>query len=142
MSHSKKNITALTEISSADLDDNDVFVIVEVPNPQDITGFTVSGITNDSDMNGTYSQTGTLNGKARWGNGDGDIMWMSAGSWRWRYDGDSYFTSTENTTYPWDVTTWTEADGSGTPTFSGFVGGTTTNETKRITKANLLASSV
>jgi hypothetical protein len=119
---------ALKSFTAAEVTDGTLvsFVGTSPADPQNITGFTVSGITNDSNMNGTYSQTGTLNGKGIWRNGDANILWMSSGYWRWRYDGDTYFLSYEDTTYPWDVTTWTEQDGSGTPTFGSFVGGSPT----------------
>lgn len=45
MSHSKKNITALTEISLADLDDNDVFVIVDVSDTSQASTGTTKRIT-------------------------------------------------------------------------------------------------
>jgi hypothetical protein len=117
-----KSFTA-DEITDGTLVD---WVGISPADPQNITGFTVSGITDDSDMNATYSVDGIINGKKKWVNSDANILWMSSGYWRWRYDGDTFFRSNEDTTYPWDVTTWSEEDGSGTPTFSNFLGGSIT----------------
>jgi len=100
--------------------------------PQYITSFSISGLPNG--LSGVYTRNGETNhspttkGKRRW-QLDGDVFgtidvaW-SGTKWEIRLDGTSYFSSTEDTLDPWDVTSWSE-DGSmtGTPTFSDFIGG-------------------
>ena len=141
---SNKKITALTEISLADLDDNDVFVIVDVANPQDITGFTVAndGTDDGNKLNGSFTKNGSTWRRSR-SPDDGYFEYFKLGTaWKFRfYNGEESSistASTDDTLYPWQITNWL----GNTRVFSNFVGGTTTNETKRITKANLLASSV
>ena len=126
MSHSKKNITALTEISSADLDDNDVFVIVEVPNPQDIVGFTVAndGTDDGSTLNGSYTKNGSTWRRSR-SPDDGYYEYFKFGTtWKLRfYDGEESSTntvSTDDTLYPWQITNWL----GNTRVFSNFIGAT------------------
>jgi len=86
-------------------------------NPEDITGFTISGAGN-TDVNGTYTKGADINGRVRFdgGNsGDSRISFVSS-SWRIRYDDDTIYTSQQNTFYPWDVTDWPFE-------FSDFIGG-------------------
>ena len=100
--------------------------------PQYITSFSISGLPNG--LSGVYTRNGETNhspttkGKRRW-QLDGDVFgtidvaW-SGTKWEIRLDGTSYFSSTEDTLDPWDVTSWSEDGGmSGTPTFSDFIGG-------------------
>ena len=96
-------------------------------NAQNINNITVSGVTNNDIFNGSYTQYGTPNPKVKFIKthqyGDSEIEWIS-GSWVISNSGFTYFTSNEDTTYPWQVTTWTEVGyGTGTPTLSsdGFV---------------------
>ena len=126
MSHSKKNITALTEISLADLDDNDVFVIVEVPNPQDIVGFTVAndGTDDGSNLNGSFTKNGSTWRRSR-SPDDGYYEYFKFGTtWKLRfYDGEESSTntvSTDDTLYPWQITNWL----GNTRVFSNFIGAT------------------
>lgn len=137
-----KQIVNLPEIEASDLDDADLFVIVNLGRPENITGFTISGCNDQID--GVWSLDGIVGGKPLFRlTSDGSIFWNTYGSyWRIRWDGDTFYFSSEDTDYPWEVTTWTVADGSGSPTFSSFVGGSPFTKTKKITKANLLASSV
>lgn len=103
-------------------------------NAQNISNFNLSGIihagsTSNSIMNGFYVQDGTSGGKKQWLKahqyGDSTIRWInSTGLWEISLSGTTQFTSNEDTTYPWSVTTWTSVGNrTGTPTFSsdGFV---------------------
>lgn len=89
-----------------------------------VTGFTITGA--DGDTNGTYTKGSDIGGKVRFdggSSGDSRIFWQTSSStWRIRYDDDTYYYSSEDTTYPWQVTSWTIADGSGTPAFGSFTG--------------------
>ncbi len=83
---------------------------LELPeNPDSITSFTVSG-SSDSFLNGVFNHDGTSNGKKKWTN-DSDsnveIVW-SGSRWELRYFGTSFFSSGEDTTYPWNATNWRE----------------------------------
>ena len=106
-------------------------------NPQDIHGFTVSGVRGGV-IDGVYS-TNTLyptsNGRIKVDldtNSNVVIRWTGS-QWLWEDDdeGDTYWTSSENKTYPWDVTSWTKgpselAESTG-PVFSRFEGGSIDN---------------
>lgn len=92
-----------------------------------VSGIIHAGSTSNSVMNGSYSKNSTSNGKVKFIKthqyGDSEIEWKS-GSWHISHLGVTYFTSDEDTTYPWDVTAWTAVGNrTGTPTFSsdGFV---------------------
>ena len=93
-----------------------------IGDPENITGFTVSiGIAS---TNGTYTKSGLINGKPLFlldSNNDFELRWTGT-QWRWHDDnnGDVFYTSSEDTDYPWEVTTWV---GGSQPTFSSFVGG-------------------
>ena len=94
-----------------------------IGDPENITGFTVSiGIAS---TNGTYTKSGLINGKPLFlldSNNDFELRWTGT-QWLWHDDnnGDVFYTSSEDTDYPWEVTTWV---GGSQPTFSSFVGGT------------------
>ena len=96
--------------------------------PQNITGFTLTGPTDRSTGEGNYYK----HSSGYWRSQDNSRMRVrlsSDSSPVWEIvdtdEGEDYWTSTEGTTYPWEVTTWTVAsDGSGSPpTFGSFVGG-------------------
>ena len=97
------------------------------PDPQNITRFTITGPTDRSTANGSFlkhSSYWRANDEARL-----RIRLSSGGSPTWEIvdtdESETFWTSTESTTYPWEVTTWTVGnDGSGSPpTFGSFVGG-------------------
>lgn len=82
----------------------------ELPeDPASVTSFTVSGST-ESDQNGVYNHNGTLNGKKRWVlDANTEIVWNNSNNrWELRFFGTSFFSSSENTTYPWNATNWRE----------------------------------
>jgi hypothetical protein len=64
--------------------------------------------------NGTYTYTGTVRGKRYYNlSGTADrvssISWETGDAWYiYGSGGESYYKSTEDTTYPWQVVTWTE----------------------------------
>ena len=96
-------------------------------NTVNVSGIIHAGSTSNSVMNGSYGSSAASNGKKKFIKthqyGDSEIEWMS-GSWHISHLGVTYFTSDEDTTYPWSVTTWTAVGNrTGTPTFSsdGFV---------------------
>lgn len=92
--------------------------------PENITGFTLSGPTDFSTSNGSFTKQGDY-----WRSANNSFLRIRLSSGTWEIvdsdEGDTYWTSSEGTTYPWEVTTWTVGvDGSGSqPTFGSFVGG-------------------
>lgn len=68
-----------------------------------------------SAANGTYTYTGTANGK-RYYNKSGTSDTVSAISWNgtqwtiWGSGGEEWYRSTEDTTYPWEVSSWDVRD--------------------------------
>ena len=116
------------------------------PPAQTITAFQVFGINHyegNSILNGDYVADGTSNGKTKWkttnSSGDVVIQWSDpptriytneGARWEFIWSGSSIpiplFRSNEDTTYPWQVTTWTPLTANtGTPNFyfdtDGFV---------------------
>lgn len=98
------------------------------PDPQNITRFTITGPTDSSTANGSFLK----HSSGYWRASDEAnlrVRLSSDSSPVWEIldvdEGEDYWTSTEGTTYPWEVTTWTVAsDGSGSsPTLGSFVGG-------------------
>ena len=88
------------------------------PTGDGIHSFTITGSNDVIDT--TWTKDGSLvNGKVAFSASNGDIRW-SGTLWQIRWDGDTYYYSAEDTTYPWDVTSWTVEDGSGTPSFGSF----------------------
>lgn len=98
------------------------------PDPQNITRFTITGPTGPTTENGSFIKHSNGYWRAN-NNGYLRVRLSSDSSPVWEIldqdEGEDYWTSTEGTTYPWEVTTWTVAsDGSGSPpTFGSFVGG-------------------
>ena len=85
-----------------------------------VSGFTITG--SNDEVDATWAKDGSLvNGKVAFSVGSGDIRWTGT-QWRIRWDSDTYYYSTEDTTYPWQVTSWTVGDGSGSPSFGSFTG--------------------
>jgi hypothetical protein len=91
--------------------------------PENITGFTITG----SGADATYTIDSTSQGdKISFTGGSYNIRFTS-GQWRIYEGGDLHHYSAEDVNYPWDVTSWTTtSDGSGTPVFGSFVGGSPT----------------
>jgi len=75
--------------------------------------------TGDDDINGTWIKTTDVNGKAAFEKGtDGTIEWDGT-KWEIVYDGNTYYESTEDTDYPWEVVSWTITSyGTDAPDFS------------------------
>jgi hypothetical protein len=124
---------ALKSFTAAEVTDGTLvsWVGTSPATPQNITGFTLTNVTVQligSGGNATIS--GTFNGKTKWIlDGESAKRIRYDGSrWEINDDGDDYFRSNiTNVDYPWDSSlTWTEVEGSGTPTFGSFVGGSPT----------------
>lgn len=100
--------------------------VVYPASPQDVTGFTV---TNADLMSGTYVSDGLYQGKPSFRHttfSGYKIRWEVV-EWEF-HDGSSedqvQFTGSQDTDYPWDVTSWNiQNANSGSPVFSNPVGG-------------------
>ena len=88
----------------------------------DVKGFTITGPSDGSQ--GAYVETEEVLGKAAFVKGDFIVNWGGT-FWRVRdaEAGDNLWVSNEDVSYPWEVTSWQQLDGTGSPpTFSNFVG--------------------
>jgi hypothetical protein len=92
------------------------WLVLEKGETQSPFGVLVSGA-GSSEINGTYTETGEDNGK-KYYNFLGSVSDVSAISWTgsqwaiWNLGASEEYVSDDDVEFPWQVTTWTENDGS------------------------------
>lgn len=106
--------------------ESEVTVGTSVPGTIDanITGFTITG--TNTIMDGTWTKDESLVfGKVAFSNGNnGAIRWTGT-LWNFidSFEGERYYFAPEqDTTYPWQVTSWMVDYGDGSPSFGSFTG--------------------